>query len=187
MTRLVKFGYESETGSEVPFDYDDVYAYVRYNDGTTCLKAGVSRNQCNVIADLATALTPPFWLLYVLIVPRDGRGEGRYQADESLDRSGLTAFLDRYGVLFEQDGRHALWVGAENGQLVFTPHDIVYAYGPLEEFEQILHRRDFVPREFDIPSPHTHYYNESLDGLVVEMLNERDWTHYPLQDIDDET
>jgi hypothetical protein len=30
----------------------------------------------------------------------------------------------RYGTVFEQDGRHAVWIGSTNGQLVFTAHDI---------------------------------------------------------------
>lgn len=183
--RFVKFSSGPE--AEDPHLWGDVYVRVAMNDGNERLDIGVSEGQIALVQLLAAELEPPYDILYVLIVPRKGQNEGRYALASPLERQSLSAFFDRYGVVFDQDGRHALWVQSASGQLVFTPHDIVYAYGPVQAFQALLLRRDFVEKPFDIPVPHAHHYHRQFDPVVRDLLSHYSWIHYPLQDIDDET
>ncbi len=184
--RLVKFSSGPE--GEDPHEWGDVFVRVTMNDGNERLHVGVSEGQVALVKLLAAELEPPYIILYVLIVPREeGQNEGRYELPSPIGAEELSAFFDRYGVVFEQDGRHTVWVLSPSGQLVFTPHDIVYAYGPVEAFRAVLLRRDFVEKPVDIPAPHTHHYHKQFDPVVHDLLSHYAWKHYPLQEIDDET
>jgi hypothetical protein len=111
----------SGSAAEDPHIWGDVFVRVPMNDGNERLQIGVSRAQVALIKLLAAELEPLYHMLYVLIVRREGERAGRYQLTPSLDLEQLSAFFDRYGTVFEQDGRHAIWVQSGSGQLVFTP------------------------------------------------------------------
>jgi hypothetical protein len=183
--RFVKFS--SGLEAEDPHEWGDVFARVTMSDGNERLEIGVSKRQVTLVQLLSAELEPPYGILYVLIVPRDRQNEGRYELVSSLEPDELTAFFERYRVVFEQDGRHAVWVQSASGQLVFTPHDIIYAYGPIEAFRAVLQRRDFVEKPVHIPAPHGHHYHPQFDPVVRDLLSRYSWTHYPLQELDDET
>lgn len=91
---------------------------VAMNDGNDRLEIGVSNGQVDLIQVLATHLEPPFSLLYVLMVPRTGQEEGRYQLSPLLESEELSTFFDRYRTVFEQDGRHAVWVQSQSDRRV---------------------------------------------------------------------
>lgn len=171
----------------VPFNYGDVFRHVTYADGTKSLMIGVSRGQIAVLRDLAEVMSPPYRILYVANELSQDIEPGRYEFDGKFGRDQLGEFLAKYGVMFEEDGRHALWLTSDDGTVVFTQHDVIYAYGPIEEYDRRLRRRDFSERDFSIPGPHFHFYDGNYDGLVEELLNGHAWTFSPLQDMDEET
>jgi hypothetical protein len=183
--RFVKFS--SGLEAEDPHEWDEVFVRVTMSDGNERLEIGVSEGQISLIRLLAAELEPPYDILYVLMMAREGQNEGRYELARSLEPQELSEFFDRYGVVFDQDGRHALWVRSASGQLVFTPHDIVYAYGPVEAFRALILRRDFVEKPFDILAPHAHHYHRQFDPVVRDLLSRYSWACHPLQEIDDET
>jgi hypothetical protein len=183
--RFVKFSSGPE--ADDPHVWGDVFVRVTMNDGNERIQIGVSEGQVALVRLLAAELQPPYDILYVLIVGREGQNEGRYELASSLEPQELSAFFDRYGVIFEQDGRHAVWVRSASGQLIFTPHDIVYAYGAVEAFRASLLRRDFVEKPFEIPAPHAHHYHQQFDPVVRDLLSRYSWRYYPLQELDDET
>jgi hypothetical protein len=78
-------------------------------------------------------------------------------------------------------------VQSESGQLVFTPHDIIYAYGPTDVFRALLLRRDFAEKPFSIPAPHAHHYHRQFDPVVRDLLAHYSWIRHPLHDMDEET
>lgn len=184
--RLIKFG-SADPDEVTPHDWGDIFRRKTLSDKSERLEVGVSRAQVDLIRDLLSDLEPPYRMLYVLIVPRTTEEAGRYEAPEEFTRRDIDAFLDRYGVILEQDGRHAIWLSGANGTLVYTPHDIIYAYGPVDEFEKRLKRRDFVVGDVSINVPHSHHYHEHFDPAVKDLLASREWRHFPLTDMDDET
>jgi hypothetical protein len=157
------------------------------SDGATRLEVGSSNRQIELLRELSDILEAPFRILYVLIVPQSSQADGRYESPDEFDWDTLSQFLERYRVVFEQDGRHSLWVTARNGQLIFTRHDIVYAYGPIDEYATLLRERGFIESAFTMPAPHVHYYHSQFDPIVRDILLSRPWRRYPLEEIDEET
>ncbi len=133
-------------------------------------------------------MNDPYGLLYVLHTPRGGAAEaGRYQSPEPINRDQLTSFLHRFGSLLEGDGRHHFWISAVDGSslLVYDNHDVLYAYGPLADFEAILHDNGLKEvQEVLFPVPHLHRYNAEFDGLVDDLMHYWPWKRFPLLESD---
>ena len=54
--------------------------------------------------------------------------------------------------------------------VVLDEHDLIYAYGPLHTFEEVLRERrvhDGLTRP--IPAPHEHHYNQQYDKLENDL------------------
>jgi hypothetical protein len=171
----------------VPFDYGDVFKTVAGAEGERWIMVGVSRRQINLLGDLTTCLTPPFRVLYVATDLSQDLEPARYEMQSELSASELAEFFESFGPMFEEDGRHALWITASNGMLVFTQHDVIYAYGPLDDYESRLLRSGLTETNFSIPAPHFHFFNSEFDGLVNRLLERYAWSISPLQEIDNET
>lgn len=150
------------------------------------LAIAVSDDATALLAALADCLGQDFYLLYVLVVPRGPAPPGRYQSP-LLQLADLRILLDEYSTMFEQDGRHHVWVGAADGAgtLVYDRHGIVYAYGPLPAYEEVLANRGFQPGEFTLAVPHCHHYHHEFDGSVSALLERWDWHRTELRPEDD--
>jgi len=133
-------------------------------------------------------MNEPYGLLYVLHTPRGGAAEaGRYQSPEPITRDQLFLFLEQFGSLLEGDGRHHFWVSAvdRSSLLVYDNHDVLYAYGPLDNFEAILREKGLTEvQEVSFPVPHAHHYNAGFDGMVDDLMNYWVWKRFPLQESD---
>jgi len=133
-------------------------------------------------------MSEPYGLLYVLQVPRnDIHAAGRYQSPESISRDGLLRFLRKFGNFLENDGRHHFWIGAidKSALLAYDRHNVIYAYGALQDFEAVLLRNNL--RQVDdvsFPDPHVHHYNAEFDEQALELMKYWPWKKYPLQDGD---
>ena len=190
--RLIKFGHAPEGVDELgdfppdPVIHGDVFRRVTMSDGATRLEIGTSLRQIEILRKLSGVLRGPFRILYTLVAPRErDQLEGRYHSEE-IDRVELSTFVNRFGTVFEQDGRHALWIIGQDGYLIYSPHDIIYGYGPVDAFEAVVRIREFTRREFAIPAPHVHYYYPQNDLLVRDILTYFTWEHYPLEEMDGE-
>jgi hypothetical protein len=138
--------------------------------------------------DLLRVMPEPFWILYVLTVPRGGSQDGRYQSANALLRQQAQEFLIRFDQFLENDGRHHVWVKAVSGSdlLIYDKHNVIYAYGRLAEFEAVLSDRGLTKVEaVRFPSPHTHKYNASFDQDERDVLRYWNWKQSPLQDSDE--
>lgn len=171
---------------DVPFRHGDTFQRER-TTGPERLVIGRSRDHVATLRQLASLWSSPYWLLYVLVVPRGEGPEGRYQSPEPVDAAGLSAFLDRFRAYLQGDGRHHFWVAAESGAgtLVYDRHDILYAYGDLAAYEAELLQLGCRPGDVTIPVPHTHLYNREFDADGRALLADRAWIHSPLQEHDD--
>jgi hypothetical protein len=83
----------------------------------------------------------------------------------------------------ENDGRHHFWIMAQPDyhSIIYDNHDILYAYGPLDEYRKILTSQGFSEGVFQFPAPHHHCYNVEFDQEEARILGYWDWEHFPLQ------
>jgi hypothetical protein len=169
-----------------PHEYGDLW-YREQTTGPMRLVIGPSRDHINLILALLDLLPGPFGVLYVLLTPRrEERPPGRYAAAD-ISPAAVRGFLETYRTFFEQDGRHHVWVESFSGPglLVYDQHNVIYAYGPLDEFEATLRLRGFTQQEFRFPCPHAHHYHASLDEDEAAVMSYWPWHHSPLQPDDE--
>ncbi|HEX5011211.1 MAG TPA: hypothetical protein VFY71_12510 [Planctomycetota bacterium] len=184
--RLVKFC-TVVGGQAVAHRYPNVWQR-EAADGTRRLLIGASSGQVDLVLALSHCLAEPFGLLYVLITPRRDHEPGRYQAPRPLNRSELEAFLHRFRASFEQDARHHVWIQSltdETAQVVYDENDVIYAYGPLDEFERVLAERGLRSGSIDIPVPHNVMFHDAFDDDEDAIVAEWNWRWFPLEDQDD--
>jgi hypothetical protein len=179
-------------GETVPYTYANVWA-PDTADGEARLVIAPSSGQTGLILALMRALPEPFAFLYVSLVPRTDHGVGRFES-ASVDRKAAEGFLITFSQLFEDDGGHHLWVaslGPEGlepaGQLVYDQHNLIYAYGPLEGYEEILSRNRLTRVDkVRIPQPHSHHANPAYSEDYDALFDYWDWLQTPLLAEDDE-
>ena len=173
-----------EGGEHVPHDYGNVYFEQPCGDATR-LVIGPSGGHVELLTELAAELEGrPWFVLYVLLVPRLGKREpGRYQSAPFETHAELSAFLAAFRAFFEGDGRHHVWVGsaAQDGLLVYNQHNVIFAYGPIEQFKAVLRSRGFREAEFWFPVPHSHGYVPENDAEEERLMAEVEWEYFPLQ------
>jgi hypothetical protein len=159
-----------------------VYEWER-TTGPARLIIAPASNHVDLLLALAQCWRGPFWVLYVLVVERGGGQAGRYQTPEPLRFAALEAFLTEYQHFLEGDARHAVWVAsaAGEGTLVYDRHNVIYAYGPLEQFEDVLTARHIRREPVEFPVPHSHHYRPEFDAAERRLLAAFDWIHTPLR------
>ena len=89
----------------------------------------------------------------------------------------MEKFFSEFQEYFESDGRHAIWLASlpASATLVYDQHNVIYAYGPLEQYEQIVRDRGFQEQTVRFPAPHSHNYNPQYDEQEQKVLNYWDW------------
>ena len=73
-----------------------------------------------------------------------------------------------------------------SGLVVYDHHDILYAYGPLDDFRSVLASRGIREGEVSIPSPHSHWYHAAFAAEQDAVLAHWDWRYCELQPRDDD-
>lgn len=176
-----KFGWIPN--GERRYEYPDVFA-IEKTSGPARLVIAPSANHVSILVDLLQVMFEPFGILYVLVVPRSENEAGRYQTANSVSREQTLEFLTRFRDYLENDGRHDIWLASmsDSGQLVYDRHNVIYAYGPLLEFESILSGRGLTKVEsVGFPSPHTHHYHAVFDQDERDVFQHWHWTQSPLR------
>lgn len=154
-----------------------------------CLRIAATENQVQLLDTLINKMPAPFWLLYVLVVPRGEGQPGRYQSSEPITNESLNAFFARFRNFLEADGRHNIWIKFESGPalLVWDRHDLIYAYGFEEEWATDLLRAGWTevdPAAISLPDPHAHHYHAIFDDDSREILATMNWNYGPLREQD---
>ena len=166
-------------------EYGKIYEieiYPRYSR----LKIGADANQIELMLSLCENLNPPYYILYVLVVPRQGHEQGRYQSNLIESISDVRLFLNEYKEFFETDGRHHIWIGAANnsGLIIYDQHNVIFCYGDLERQTAFLQNHGFQEKAFSFPVPHAHRYNEKNDKFEEKILQHWDWEISPVTNDD---
>jgi hypothetical protein len=184
-TSLIKFAVPDPPNDPTRYTYPDLFEVL--DDLRERLVIAPSGNHVSLLFELAGCWElKSFWLLYVLLVPRGNHEAGRYESPNLLTSDDLRVFLARFGPFLEQDGRHTFWIGspAGEGTLVYDQHDVIFAYGPIGGYREVLNRRGFVEQSFSYPDPHVHWYHAIFDTAEDELLAMWQRRHSPLHDDD---
>lgn len=112
-----------------------------------------------------------------IVVPRvEEVSPGRYEAPSELSRQALLGFLAEFSEFLEGDGRHHIWVAnPDYGTLVYDRHNVLYAYGPLDDYSAVLTARGLRTGVVEIPSPHWHGYHQENDAALRRLLARWPW------------
>jgi hypothetical protein len=176
-------------GDDKPFRYPEVWER-EPTDGPDRLLIGGGEDPVKLLVALAQALSEPLFVLAVIHVSRDG-DPGKYES-EAMTHADVASFFDEFGKLFSDDGRAEAWIGSmqeEGGRardfIVLDNHDLLYAYGPLDEFERILRDRGFTAGLAEVPAPHEHHYNPQFDTEEARLREWSGWSRVlPLEEED---
>jgi hypothetical protein len=173
-------GFDAEN-NEAVYEYGKVFE-VETTAHYSRLKIGASQSAVDLMLNLADCLGGPYFVLYVLLIARDGEYPGRYQSPPLATQEELANFLREFRLVLESDGRHHIWIGTADskGLIIYDQHNVIYAYGPLECYQTVVKERSFIEQAFDFPSPHGHSYNAENDAGIRSLLAYWDWQHFPL-------
>jgi hypothetical protein len=173
---------ESQVGDEWRMHrYPQVFVREK-TTGPIRLKIAVSGAGADLLLQLAAVLGEPFSVLYLLLVPRGGSAEGRYQSPW-MNRAELTDLFSDLAPFCDQDGRHHVWLFSdpERATLVYDHHNVIYAYGPIEDFVRLLEAAGYVEaRELSFPAPHRHSFHAEFDAAERKLVALPGWTRSPL-------
>jgi len=189
------FGIEEIVGAPfkfgVPFDqiyeYPNVFA-IEKTTGPDRLIVAPSANHISIMIELLQVMPAPFWILYLLTVPRGGGEAGRYESVNTLSAGEAEKFLCRFKDFFEKDGRHNIWIKSLSSPclLVDDKHDVIYGYGQLPDFETILLNRGLSKVEcIRFPAPHAHNFHPEFDRDEKDLLRSYPRKRSPLRESDD--
>jgi len=168
---------------DVPFTYSNLWERQR-TSGLDRLVIAPERDHLALLVRLAGLWSSDFYLLYVLLVSRLGNPEGRYQAPTTLAEDQLGVFIERFRSYLEQDGRHHLWVAsaaAPENTLVYDQHNVIYAYGDLDRYVEVVQQSGFHEGTVRFPDPHTHHYHGEYDADEAALLQYWAWQRTPLK------
>jgi hypothetical protein len=182
---LYKLGALSEN-EDTEYHYEDRFT-IEQTTGPDRLCIGAAKRHSDLLLGLVEPLKSPFYLLYLLHTPRRPHRAARYQSS-ALEWTEVVSSLRRFQSFLEQDARHDLWLHAVGDQatLVWDRHNLIYAYGPLPQFETILKQHGFVQGFISVPVPHAHHYHTIFDADEDQLLNFFDWRARPLQPEDEQ-
>lgn len=145
-----------------------------------------SDNNVNILLELSQCLPEPFGILYILLVPRVTENTGRFQNPSPSNRDEMESFILHFSEFIEKDGRHELWLISLpiSATLVYDRHNVIYAYGPISDFIDILKKKGFTEGKFESIPTHTHYYHSEFDKKELELMSYWDWIYFPLKESD---
>jgi len=165
--------------------YGDLFADEEVN-GVSRLVVGLDGGHEACLLELTSRLGGPFQMLYVLHTSRTNAELGRYESPE-VSRGELEGFLQTFGTFLSEDSRHDIWLRShgDDATVVLDRHSLIYAYGPLGAFEQVLQslgvKRGAVPM---VPAPHVHHYHAEWDDAERQVVRHFNWKVSPLHPSD---
>lgn len=185
MTEPYKLG--TLVGSDfVPHRFSNTWD-IEPTTGPDRIVVGPSSRHVELMIRLAKELPEPFGILYVLLVSRNEHEPARYQSPYPCQRDEMEAFLENFREFLERDGRHHIWVMSlpESSTLVYDQHNIIYAYGPLKQFREVLQKEGLERGAVSLPCPHSHNYNPQFDQDEQRLFDHWNWLKSPLMEGDD--
>ena len=90
--------------------------------------------------------------------------------------------MSQFGEFLTNDSRHDLWLHSKESDatLVWDRHDLIYAYGPLDQFRAVLKDGFLEAQVQGPPCPHVHRYHAEYDEAEQRILRYFQWSRSPL-------
>ncbi|MHC4818291.1 MAG: hypothetical protein ACYTF8_09575 [Planctomycetota bacterium] len=131
---------------------------------------------------LTRCVPGPFAVLYLLPECHGAHPHGRYQSPFPLGRRKVVEFCERFERFLERDRRHAVWVMTEDcaERVIYDRRQMLFAYGPLEEFERTLAAEGYGPARIEIPRRLDPRVDADLDPELERLLDWWPWIRCPL-------
>jgi hypothetical protein len=172
---------------EIPFSHPAVYEVETMSNGARRVVAGVPGGDTMIFRALTSCLEPPYFVLYVLHTPRGEGDPGRYQSP-ALSKDEFSEFLGKYADFLEADSRFDIWSHSSisGGTVVWDRHNLLFAYGPLESYEQALEALGYSHGKAGVKFAHVHFYRSEFDASAESLLNYFEWGRKPLQPEDEQ-
>jgi len=186
---MIDYKFGTPAPEDRKWTYGNVWASEETTDGGDRLVIAPAQGQTEILTSLLENLNGPFWVLYVLVIPRERGKPGRYQSPEPQTEAAISTFLNEFSDFLERDGRHNIWIASESGsqRLIDDRHNLIYAYGALADWRVALEAKGLHKvSAIRFPSPHSHHYHQSLDQDEDRLLNYWDWHRTDLQELDEE-
>lgn len=172
---------------EIAYSHPAQYQVETTSSGTRRLVVGVPGGDHLVMLKLLGTLPGPFSALYILHTSRGEGPLGRYQSP-TLSHQELATLLNDFGQFLGHDARSDFWVHCfeTEATIVWDRHNLIFAYGPLTDYEQALRELGFTSGTPAIPAPHAHHYHSGYDAAAKSLLTAYDWRHSSLRPEDEQ-
>ena len=174
----------SSVQPNVPFESHAAPRDYQLLDGPwgDCAAVGDAAQPIRLLLRLARCLRGPFAMLYLLPEPHGSHPPGRYQSPFPQGRRKVVEFCERFERFLERDGRHAVWIMTKNcaERLIYDRRRIIFAYGPLKEFERTLVVEGYTPGRIKIPRRLGRRVHADLDPELGRLLDWWPWIRCPL-------
>jgi hypothetical protein len=158
----------------VPVLHQNLY-HAQNISGVNRLLISTSGDPLTLLKQLLNFYGEPYRFSYFLINATESGTPTRYELS-LLNRESLVGILDSYATLLRSDARHHIWIHASGGgTLIYDEHDWIYAYGSQSEIVEHLQSLGFADGIPEIPFPHLHNEDRSLDAEQEKMLEAYDW------------
>lgn len=157
------------------------------HDGTMRVITTAPGSDPVTLESLASCLTPPLTLMYLLHFQTGAVPAGRYRSDgHSGDE--VRAFLKRFNGFLTGDGRHDLRVYSDEDEamIIWDRHNLVYAYGNSRAVVTKLRGLGFEEGEVEVPVPHLHHYYSTFDDDARAVIRRYDWSYSSLEPEDED-
>ena len=133
----------------------------------------------------------PYGIMYILRNSRCGNEEARY-ISPTVDYEELKSFLEKFADFFEYDSRHRVLIKVLSEELTYFVYDeenMLFAYGDVDEFKNILNKCGFkeYKNPLALPDRHMHMFKKEFDKEENEIVNYLNWIKDALQEIDEDT
>jgi hypothetical protein len=172
-------------GRQEPHLYGDIWQR-QQTSGPERLVIAPDRDHTGLMLELASLWHENYYVLYVLLIPPEGKQAGRYQSPD-MGYPELRDFCKEFGDFIESDGRHSFWINSPVGEalLVYDHHNLIYAYGDLARYEHLLEQRNFVKDQVKIPVPHSHIFLDDSIEPLERLMARYEWRWSELHPDDD--
>jgi len=122
-----------------------------------------------------------------LVVPRGEGNPGRYEVNTPSLQLSCSSFSRLINFLEHDASRISGFVQLRaKGLLVYDRHNVIYAYGPLENFIEVYERAISISQEeVRFPSASCPLLPRRIRSDAKRILNEEEWVISPLRASDE--
>lgn len=99
----------------------------------------------------------------------------------------MLVFLYMNERVLEGFGGQHTWIGNPSGEglLVLDNHNLIYAYGTIDQYIELLKKEGYEQGSCLIPHPHTHHFASGFAKDEFDLFRYFEWNYSPLSESDE--